>query len=108
MDAASLENKHLYETELEKIKKQLGVMESKKQVLEQELKSNNQEKAKINENCLQAKQKVLEDFGEMMQSELQCQICSELFVVVCCHMYNLWFYECCCNNYVDIVISKHL
>ncbi|KAF4524001.1 hypothetical protein B566_EDAN013843 [Ephemera danica] len=81
MNVESLENKHRYEVELEKVKKQLGLMESKKQVLEQELASNTEEKEKINENCLQAKQKVLEDFGEMMQSELQCNICSELFVV---------------------------
>lgn len=79
MNVESLESKNRYETELEKVKKQLNLMEGKKQVLEQELANNTHEKEKVN---LKAKQKVLEDVGEMMQSELQCQICSELFVVV--------------------------
>ena len=82
MNVESLENKHRYEAELAKVKVQLGLMESKKQVLEQELANKTQEKEKFSESCIKDKQKVLENFGEMMQSELQCQICSELFVIV--------------------------
>ncbi|XP_021917544.1 E3 ubiquitin-protein ligase rnf8-like isoform X2 [Zootermopsis nevadensis] len=66
---------------LQKVKGDLSNTEGKKQYLEQELEKITKAKKDASESCLKAKQEVLADFGELMETELQCSICSELFVI---------------------------
>ncbi|PSN44106.1 hypothetical protein C0J52_07663 [Blattella germanica] len=79
-EGESAENlKHLQE-ELQKVKKDLFNVEGKKQYLEKELAETTKAKEDASESCLKAKQEVLQNFGDLMETELQCSICNELFV----------------------------
>jgi E3 ubiquitin-protein ligase RNF8 len=68
--------------ELQKVKTDLSNAEGKKQCLEKELEQITKAKEDASESCLRAKQDVLTNFGELVETELQCSICSELFVSV--------------------------
>jgi len=64
------------------VKTDLFNTEGKKQYLEKELEKITKAKEDASESCLRAKQDVLANFGELVETELQCSICSELFVTV--------------------------
>ncbi|KAJ4443515.1 hypothetical protein ANN_05187 [Periplaneta americana] len=76
----SAENLKRLKEELQKVKNDLSNVEGKKQYLEKELEETTKAKEEASESCLRAKQEILENFGELMETELQCGICNELFV----------------------------
>lgn len=67
--------------ELEKVKTDLSNAEGKKQYLQSELEQITKAKEDA-ESRLKAKQDVLANLGELVEAELLCSICSELFVTV--------------------------
>ncbi|PSN37349.1 hypothetical protein C0J52_18809 [Blattella germanica] len=73
-----LEEKH--SREMQAIQSRLQLVEEKKQYLENELAETTKAKEDASESCLKAKQEVLQNFGDLMETELQCSICNELFV----------------------------
>jgi septal ring factor EnvC (AmiA/AmiB activator) len=75
------ENLKRLEEELEKVKTDLCNAEGKKQYLQTELEKITKAKEDA-ESHLKAKQDVLANLGELVEAELQCSICSELFVTV--------------------------
>lgn len=81
-EGESAENLKRLQEELQKVKTDLANTEGKKQYLEQELKKITKAKEDASESYLRAKQDVLANFGELIETELQCSICSELFVIV--------------------------
>ncbi|KAJ9578016.1 hypothetical protein L9F63_025123 [Diploptera punctata] len=95
----SAENLKRLREELEKVKKDLINLEGKQQYLEKELEETAKAKEDASESCLRAKQELLHNFGELMETELQCSICNELFVTAttlncthtfCKHCIELW------------------
>ncbi|XP_041354373.1 E3 ubiquitin-protein ligase RNF8-like [Gigantopelta aegis] len=83
--AKALEEKDkLLETELLQQKEQLDKVLEKKEleqkVLESQLLDTKAESEKQKESVLQAREDVLSNFAELMETELQCSICNELFV----------------------------
>jgi E3 ubiquitin-protein ligase RNF8 len=68
--------------ELQKVKRDLSNTEGKMQYLVKELEQITEAKEIASESCLRAKQDVLTNFGELVETELQCSICSELLVSV--------------------------
>lgn len=57
--------------------------EAEQKLLESQLKETKQEKDRKQEEALRAREDVLSNFAELMETELQCSICNELFVKVC-------------------------
>ena len=57
--------------------------EAEQKLLESQLNDTKQEKDKKQEEVLRAREDVLSNFAELMETELQCSICNELFVKVC-------------------------
>lgn len=68
--------------ELQKVKTDLVTTEGKMKYLEKQLEHITEAKEIASESCLRAKQDVLTNFGELIETELQCSICSELLVSV--------------------------
>lgn len=56
--------------------------ETEQKMLEAQLSEVKQEKEKQTEAALHAKQDILSNFADLMETELQCSICNELFVQV--------------------------
>ncbi|XP_067009474.2 E3 ubiquitin-protein ligase RNF8 isoform X2 [Anabrus simplex] len=80
IEGESAENLKQLQDELEKVKRDLCNTEGKKQILEKELEETNKAKEDASASCLKTKQDVLDKFGNLVEMELQCSICSELFV----------------------------
>lgn len=68
--------------ELEQVKRDLSTTSTKQSLLEKELEEASRAKEAASQSGLQAKKDVIENFGELVESELQCSICKELFVCV--------------------------
>jgi E3 ubiquitin-protein ligase RNF8 len=81
-EGESAEHLKRLQEELQKVKTDLSNTEGKMQYLENELEHVTKAKEVASESCLKAKQDVLTNFGELVETELQCSICSELFVSV--------------------------
>lgn len=75
-------------SELEKVKTDLSTTSNKRTALEKQLEEASLAKEAASKNELQARKDVIENFGELVENELQCSICSELFVQVC-HLFYL-------------------
>ena len=56
--------------------------EAEQKLLESQLNDTKQEKDKKQEEVLRAREDILSNFAELMETELQCSICNELFVKV--------------------------
>jgi len=56
--------------------------EAEQRLLESQLQVSKTEKDLKHEEMLRAREEVLSNFAELMETELQCSICSELFVRV--------------------------
>lgn len=69
-------------SELEQVKKDLDSTSDRRTHLEKELEEASRAKEAASRNEKQAKKDVIENFGELVESELQCSICNELFVAV--------------------------
>lgn len=86
----SAENLKQLKEELEKVKTDLSNAEGKKQYLQNELEQITKAKEDA-ESRLKAKQDVLANLGELVEAELLCSICSELFVTAttlnCAHTF---------------------
>lgn len=70
-------------SELEKVKTDLSTTSNTRTALEKQLEEASLAKEAASKNELQARKDVIENFGELVENELQCSICSELFVQVC-------------------------
>lgn len=81
-EGESAENLKRLQEELQKVKTDLSNTEGKMKYLEKELEHITKAKEVASESGLRAKQDVLTNFGELVETELQCSICSELFVSV--------------------------
>jgi E3 ubiquitin-protein ligase RNF8 len=77
----SAENLKRLKEELQKVKTDLSNAEGKRQHLQNELEQITKAKEDA-ESRLKTKQDVLANLGELVEAELQCSICSELFVTV--------------------------
>lgn len=88
--------------ELERVKRTLNQTECKKELLEKEL----AEASSVKDEASKLKSSLLENFAELMETELQCSICSELFVVVS----NVIIYKCdiCCKSIAIEVITRKI
>lgn len=64
--------------ELDQVKSTLIQTESEKKLLEKEL----AEAGSLKDEASRVKSNVLENIADVMESELQCSVCSELFVSV--------------------------
>ncbi|KAK3598995.1 hypothetical protein CHS0354_007448 [Potamilus streckersoni] len=75
----------------EHLQKVIENKELKQKLLESQLNETKAEKDKQQEQVLRAREDVLANFSEIMETELQCSICSELFVQAtslnCSHSY---------------------
>ena len=60
--------------------------EAEQKLLESQLNDTKMEKDRKDEEVLRAKENVLSNFAELMETELQCSICNELFIKV-----NIYF-----------------
>jgi len=56
--------------------------EAEQKLLESQLNDTRQEKDRKQEEVLRAREDILSNFAELMETELQCSICNELFVRV--------------------------
>ena len=56
--------------------------EAEQKMLESQLNDTKQEKDKKQEEVLRAREDILSNFADLMETELQCSICNELFVKV--------------------------
>lgn len=68
--------------ELCNIKENLTTVEQKKQCLEKELEEAVKAKEFASSSNLKTKEEVLNNFSDLLEAELQCSICNELFVTV--------------------------
>jgi hypothetical protein len=59
---------------------------TEQKMLETQLNEVKEEKNKQTEAVLHAKEDILSNFAELMETELQCSICNELFVQVCIYL----------------------
>lgn len=86
MDRALEEKDKQLEKELvsqrENLTKVIANKELEQKVLESQLKDTQSENAKQKEAALRAREDVLANFTDLMETELQCSICSELFIKV--------------------------
>ncbi|XP_064601283.1 E3 ubiquitin-protein ligase RNF8-like [Liolophura sinensis] len=84
MDRALEEKDKQLEKELvsqrENLTKVIANKELEQKVLESQLKDTQSENAKQKEAALRAREDVLANFTDLMETELQCSICSELFI----------------------------
>jgi len=87
----SAENLKQLKEELKKVKTDLSNAEGKKQYLQNELEQITKAKEDA-ESHLKAKQDVLANLGELVEAELLCSICSELFVTVSAWMTICFLY----------------
>jgi len=87
MEKAIEEKNKTLEEELIKQKEKLESVilqkETEQKMLETQLNEVKEEKNKQTEAVLHAKEDILSNFAELMETELQCSICNELFVQVC-------------------------
>ncbi|XP_049939871.1 E3 ubiquitin-protein ligase rnf8-like isoform X3 [Schistocerca serialis cubense] len=82
--------------ELEKVKQNLIIVDQKREMLEKEL-SEAVQSASV--NTLQAREEILHNFGELMETELQCSICNELFVAATTLTCNHTFCKFCISEW---------
>lgn len=82
--------------ELEKVKQNLIIVDQKREMLEKEL-SEAVKSASV--NTLQAREEILQNFGELMETELQCSICNELFVAATILTCNHTFCKFCISEW---------
>ena len=66
--------------------------EAEQKLLESQLNDTRQEKDRKQEEVLRAREDILSNFAELMETELQCSICNELFVRVSVIMNRQNFY----------------
>ena len=64
------------------IKKVITEKETKQKMLEAQLQTTKTEKDQQSEAILQARQDILSNFSDLMETELQCSICNELYIQV--------------------------
>ncbi|XP_034256912.1 E3 ubiquitin-protein ligase RNF8-like isoform X2 [Thrips palmi] len=87
-------------SELDQVKKDLDSTSSRRTLLEKELEEASRAKEAASKNEQQAKQDVIENFGELVESELQCSICNELFVMATTLNCNHTFCQECIASWV--------
>lgn len=87
--------------ELEQVKKDLDSTSDRRTHLEKELEEASRAKEAASRNELQAKKDVIENFGELVESELQCSICNELFVTATTLNCNHTFCKECISSWVS-------
>ncbi|XP_052766252.1 LOW QUALITY PROTEIN: E3 ubiquitin-protein ligase RNF8-like [Mya arenaria] len=68
------------EQQQQKLQKVIETKEAEQRLLESQLFATKEEKDRQHEEVLRAREDVLANFAELMETELQCSICSELFV----------------------------
>lgn len=78
---------------MDQVKKDLDLTSDKRTNLEKELEEASRAKEAASLNEEKAKKDVIENFGELVESELQCSICNELFVMVCFYMMIFFCHE---------------
>lgn len=88
-------------SELDQVKKDLDSTSSKRTLLERQLEEASQAKEAASKNELEARKAVIDNFGDLVESELQCSICSELFVSATTLNCNHTFCQMCINNWLD-------
>lgn len=89
------------QSELQQVKKDLDNTGSKRMALEKQLEEASLSMEAASKNELQAKKDVIENFGELVESELQCSICSELFVAATTLNCNHTFCQLCIANWLE-------
>lgn len=62
-------------------------------MLEAQLKATKQENNQQSEAILQTRQDILTNFSDLIETELQCSICNELYIQVLRIMYDSMKYE---------------
>lgn len=71
-----------FRTELDKVKTDLSSINQKKQALEHQLQdASTRDEKGDQELIVKAKADILNDFNNVMENELQCSICNELYIV---------------------------
>ena len=68
--------------EKEKLDKVIQQKELEQKLLESQLNDTKTENVKQKEDMLKIKEDILHNFADLMETELQCAICSELFIFV--------------------------
>ena len=63
--------------------------ELEQKLLESQLNDTKTENVKQKEDMLKIKEDILHNFADLMETELQCAICSELFIFVSCWSINI-------------------
>lgn len=95
MDKALEEKDRKLEAELtkqkEKLEGDLAKKDLEQKMLESQLNDTKAEKDRHQEAMLHAREDILSNFSDLMEMELQCSICSELFIRVSLVMYNSSF-----------------
>ena len=66
----------------EKLDKVIQQKELEQKLLESQLKDTKTENVKQKEDMLKIKEDILHNFADLMETELQCAICNELFISV--------------------------
>lgn len=89
------------QAELNVIKSDLDTTSNKKLLLEKELEEASRAKEAASKSELEARRMVVENFGELMESELQCSICNELFVMATTLNCNHTFCQLCISNWLE-------
>ena len=79
--------------EKEKLDKVIQQRELEQKLLESQLNDTKTENVKQKEDMLKIKEDILHNFADLMETELQCAICSELFIFVSC-----WSLNICLSN----------
>ncbi|KAK3909257.1 E3 ubiquitin-protein ligase rnf8 [Frankliniella fusca] len=87
--------------ELEVVKFNLQKSSNKRELLEKELEEASRAKEAASKCELEARRTVVENFGELMESELQCSICNELFVLATTLNCTHTFCQLCISNWLE-------
>ncbi|XP_045167081.2 E3 ubiquitin-protein ligase RNF8-like isoform X2 [Mercenaria mercenaria] len=86
----------------QRLEKVIENKEAEQKLLESQLNDTKKEKDRKEEEVLRAKEDVLSNFAELMETELQCSICNELFVratsLNCSHA----FCSLCINQWMKV------
>ena len=81
--------------EKDKLDKVIEQKELERKLLESQLDEIKTENMKGKEDALQVKENLLTSFQDLMETELQCSICSELFIEVNASNFFCFFNDCC-------------
>lgn len=91
------------QAQMEKLEKELANKELKEKMLEKELTQTRSENCRQQEQLLKVKEDILENFTDLMEAELQCSICAELFIEAttlgCSHSF--------CNSCVEEWLKRN-